>query len=72
MFFSGLEKMEKEKQKQLERERERVEREEYLSRKKEETEGAIKLLQESGLPQKSKFVSIVTLLLLFIFYINLP
>lgn len=49
--------MEREKQKQLERERERAEREVYLSRKKEETEGAIKLLQQSGLPEKSKFVS---------------
>lgn len=50
--------MEREKQKQIEKERERVERENYLSRKKEETEGAIKLLQASGLPEKSKFVSI--------------
>lgn len=49
--------MEREKQKQLEKERERIERENYLSRKKEETEGAIKLLQSSGLPEKSKFVS---------------
>lgn len=56
----GLEKMEREKQKQLDKERERMEREEYLSRKKEEKKGALELLQANDgsiLPPKSKFVS---------------
>lgn len=49
--------MEREKQKQMEREKEKAERAEFLTRKKEETEDAMKILQASGLPEKSKFVS---------------
>lgn len=51
--------MEREKQKQLDKERERIEREEYLSRRKEMKNDALELLRSadgSVHPPKSKFV----------------